>query len=108
MGIFDEVRIDGSLYQTKALGRGMTLYSLGDEVRLVRAPFSHGDFMARDLGEWDFSPEGNPTTYQFQALDGESPGNYRYILVVEGKISTLLLTPRENVPAYDYHGHILR
>lgn len=107
MGTYDEIRINGALYQTKALGKGMSLYSQGDEVSLVRSPFSELDILVRDLGEWDFTPEGNPRTYQFQVMSG-STFRYHYILVEKGIITGLLMKPRSGLPTYDYHGHLIK
>lgn len=100
MGLFDTVKIEDRSYQTKALGQGMAVFTAGDPVTIY----------SRDDALLGFS-QGTPTLVkdcQVECLEeswssGER-GEEAFILIKDGKISTVTTERDENLPLLDYYG----
>lgn len=88
MGMFDEIKIGGRTYQTKALGNALTVYRPGDPVTMTESAGGHQ----------------LPPTYTFDAADYPNWTRVEVIMLVDDGV-LVGVTGTENPFHLDYHGH---
>lgn len=104
MGTFDTIVIDGKRYQTKALGSGMSTFTVGDSVRLVYKSFTEEEYMMSPAHKYldqplDYSILATP---EYSGWDGSEILDDVSVLIIDGKISGLGTHPDNQ---FDKHGH---
>lgn len=95
MGMFDSVYVADVEYQTKAFGKCLKRYQLGDLVTLERAPVTLEDYE---------NPEEStveaPEEYQVMVL-GE---DYCWLQVHHNVLQEVTKERKADLPAFDYYG----
>lgn len=101
MGMFDTINANGTSYQTKAFGKNLREFTIGDEVKLMMAARTLEEYEEWGPGEF---PADAPEEYQAKCLGAES--HYLWVTVKQG-IVVAVEERKENIPGFDYHGHAL-
>lgn len=94
MGMFDRIVINGEEIQTKAFGKNLKTYSLGDEVKIEPEIGWHNDWKNVDY-----------ETYQVEGLGNHSRDVF--IDVEKSYIVGFSLNRNPSVPLFDYDGFIV-
>lgn len=102
MGMFDTVHANETSYQTKAFGKMLRDFSLGDRVELMMAPFTLEEY--EEWGPGEIRVEA-PEAYQVKCL-GEDAPHYQWIMVKQG-VLIAVGEREEDLPGFDYYGHPL-
>ena len=96
MGMYDDIFVNGRHGQTKALGRGLRSYEVGDRVFLCEAPVTEAELDGWYAGTWDGTRE--ETTFQC----GVYPDGW--LLVIDGILVAWLDEPVNHAPRFSNLG----
>lgn len=94
MGMFDQVIINGAEIQTKAFGKNLQTYNLGDKVQVFKNETAKNSIA-----------EGGYGTYQVEGLDNELKDVF--IDVFKDCIIGFSFERNNSIPLYSYNGHMI-
>lgn len=88
--------------QSKAFGKGMRIYQLGERVRPRRSPVTELEYAAAGAGHWDDAVAARHAT--LQVLVAPTGGRTRYIEIVDGVYTGITGERDRSVPLVDHFG----
>ena len=104
MGSFDTVKINEDSYQTKAFGKSLKEFTVGDEVTVFRAPVTEEEFFESFEGVL-FTDKIESPVFQVECLD--SYLNVKWITIFDNTIASVG-SRDASLPAFDYYGRLLK
>lgn len=102
--MFDRIIVNNNEYQTKAFGKSLHTYKIGDEVRIRRAAFTTEEYLSVASGVV-LPNNTNYNSYQVECISNDT-NTEKYINVYNNKIVSIGMRDK-SVPLYNYYGKII-
>ena len=99
MGMFDTIKIGDNEFQTKAFGKNLQTYSIGDQISIIPSP--------RSLAEFNYPEE--PVNLlgkkaQVDIIDVKTNED-KFLLIDDNTIKDVSDQEFDNALKFDYYGH---